>query len=88
MHKASRSASVVGGILNHLPFLRHVAPKLSGFDEYNRRLQQTWNFFADEVTRHKETWQPDIKRDLIDVYLGLIENSKDDQYSTFDGMRA
>ncbi|XP_043266954.1 methyl farnesoate epoxidase-like isoform X2 [Venturia canescens] len=87
MNRAVKNSNVTGGILNHLPFLRHVAPKFSGYDELNERLNKTWIFFADEVTRHKDSWQPGIRRDFIDVYLEEIEARKNDPTSTFNEMQ-
>ncbi|KAL6440501.1 hypothetical protein ACFW04_003193 [Cataglyphis niger] len=40
-----RNSNVTGGILNHLPFLRHIVPNFTGFTALNQRLAQMSQFF-------------------------------------------
>jgi len=41
-----RNTNVTGGILTHLPFLRHVIPGLTGFTALNQRLARMWQFIG------------------------------------------
>lgn len=40
-----KESSVSGGLLNHLPFLRHIAPELSGYKAITDRIRRMWSFF-------------------------------------------
>ncbi|XP_015114454.1 methyl farnesoate epoxidase [Diachasma alloeum] len=87
LNAAVKESSVSGGLLNHLPFLRHIAPQFSGYKAITERLRLMWSFFADEVTSHKDTRQSGVHRDLIDVYLEEIEARHGDPTSTFNEMQ-
>ncbi|KAH0955945.1 hypothetical protein HN011_007994 [Eciton burchellii] len=69
-----RSSNVTGGILTHLPFLRHINPRFSGFTILNQRLAQVTQFFRSEITRHKQAKTWDEFKDFIDVYLAEMES--------------
>ncbi|XP_057340214.1 methyl farnesoate epoxidase-like [Microplitis mediator] len=87
LNDSVKESNVSGGLLNYLPFLRHVAPKSSGYEAIHERLHRMWAFFAEEVKSHKTTRKLGINRDLIDVYLEEIEARKNDPDSTFDEMQ-
>lgn len=40
-----RNSNVTGGILTHLPILRHIIPGMTGFTVLNQRLKQMSQFF-------------------------------------------
>ncbi|EFN85378.1 Probable cytochrome P450 303a1 [Harpegnathos saltator] len=71
-----RSTNVTGGILTHLPILRHVVPGLIGFTLLNQRLARVWQFFKGEVARHKQTRMHGEFRDFIDVYLAEMNTEQ------------
>ncbi|XP_050446362.1 methyl farnesoate epoxidase-like [Cataglyphis hispanica] len=71
-----RNTNVTGGILNHLPFLRHIMPNFTGFTALNQRLTRMSQFFRREIATHKQTRTHGEFRDFIDVYLAEMEQSK------------
>ncbi|XP_032664141.1 methyl farnesoate epoxidase-like [Odontomachus brunneus] len=73
-----RSSNITGGILNHLPFLRHILPGLTGFTLLNQKMARILQFLRSEVAKHKRTRIHGEFRDFIDVYLAEIsaEQSK------------
>ncbi|XP_051176228.1 uncharacterized protein LOC127291258 [Leptopilina boulardi] len=80
----TRKSSVSGVILDHLPFLRFIIPRLTGFTDLKERQNRMWNFFKDELNAHKNSKIEGSYRDLIDVYLDEINAQKKDSSSTFN----
>lgn len=46
VNDAIKESNVSGGLLNHLPFLRFIAPELSGYTAITERYNKMWSFFA------------------------------------------
>lgn len=40
------TANVTGGLLNQFPFLRHIFPRLTGFEKYKEGQEYMNNFFT------------------------------------------
>ncbi|XP_044593457.1 methyl farnesoate epoxidase-like isoform X1 [Cotesia glomerata] len=87
LNDSVKESNVSGGLLNYLPFLRLLAPKLSGYEAIHDRLLRMWAFFAEEVKSHKKTRKEGINRDLIDAYLEEIETRRKNPDSTFNEMQ-
>ncbi|KAL1130992.1 hypothetical protein AAG570_012233, partial [Ranatra chinensis] len=70
-----------GGVLNQMPFLRHVAPE---WTSYNKHIQVNTAFvghFRGLIEEHRRTLTSSETRDLIDAYLQEIDSRDED--STF-----
>ncbi|XP_012228843.1 methyl farnesoate epoxidase-like [Linepithema humile] len=78
-----RNINVTGGILTHLPFLRHISPGLTGFTALNQRQIRVFQFFKNEVTKHKAETHGEL-RNFIDVYLAEIKKQSNSTVSYFD----
>ncbi|XP_014285899.1 probable cytochrome P450 303a1 [Halyomorpha halys] len=70
------SIDMTGTLFSQFPLLIHIAPKLSGYKQFMSIHQRVWAFLKAELDRHKETFQKDDPRDLMDVYLQML-NSED-----------
>ncbi|XP_034952123.1 methyl farnesoate epoxidase-like [Chelonus insularis] len=86
VNDAVKESNVSGGLLNHFPFLRYLAPRSSGYKTISERFDRIWSFFSDEITSHKETRHAGLYRSLIDVYLEQIDADKNNPDSTFNDM--
>lgn len=67
---------MVGAPFSQFPILRFIAPELSGFKRYVKTHLHVWDFINRELKRHKETHDPAEPRDLMDVYINIL-NSPD-----------
>lgn len=46
LNEIIRNTNVTGGILTHLPFLRHIIPGLTGFTALTERYARMWQFIG------------------------------------------
>ncbi|XP_045766237.1 farnesoate epoxidase-like [Maniola jurtina] len=79
----TRSFKVVdmsGGILNFLPFLRHVMPDLIGYTELNAIHHKLYEFLRSTIQEHQNTIDVKNPRDLIDMFLIEMNGSKNDSF--------
>lgn len=44
IHAAFQTVDISGGLLNHMPFLRYVAPNACGYNKIIDTLKQLWSF--------------------------------------------
>ncbi|XP_073974032.1 probable cytochrome P450 303a1 [Rhodnius prolixus] len=65
---------MVGTLFSQFPFLRHIAPERSGYKQFISIHERLWRFLKDELDHHKETFQPGDPRDLMDVYLEMLNS--------------
>ncbi|BET00075.1 cytochrome P450 [Nesidiocoris tenuis] len=65
---------MVGTLFSQFPFLRHVAPEASGYKQFINIHQKVWHFLKAELDKHKETFNPNEPRDLMDVYLQILQS--------------
>lgn len=71
---------MVGALFSHFPFLRFLAPDLSGYNQFKNIHVELYTFLGQEMENHKKTFKmEDEPRDLMDVYLRMIlsENRTD-----------
>ncbi|CAG9824744.1 unnamed protein product [Phaedon cochleariae] len=48
---------------------------MSGFKLYTNSHKRIWDFLHKEIERHKRTRKPEAPRDVMDVYLNVLESS-------------
>ncbi|XP_017755180.1 PREDICTED: methyl farnesoate epoxidase [Eufriesea mexicana] len=70
-----KEIDMIGAPFGHFPLLKFIAPEMSGYKSFLETHQQLWKFLKDELDNHKRTFIPDSPRDLMDVYLSVL-NSK------------
>ncbi|KAK2577857.1 hypothetical protein KPH14_001120 [Odynerus spinipes] len=70
--KLFKEIDMIGALFSHFPLLRFIAPTLSGYQSFLEIHQQLWSF----LNSHKNTFNPNAPRDLMDVYLSVLK-SKD-----------
>ncbi|KAG8313363.1 hypothetical protein J6590_001830 [Homalodisca vitripennis] len=72
-----------GGLLNQLPWLRHVAPDHSGFRQIVHMLNSILDFMQETVKEHQSTLKPGVIRDFIDAFLHEMEENNLKNCSSF-----
>ncbi|XP_034255752.1 methyl farnesoate epoxidase-like [Thrips palmi] len=65
-----------GGLLNQMPFLRHLAPRRCGYTDTVRNLNKLWDFLRETIVEHEQTRVPTKPRDLIDAFLEEMQGRK------------
>lgn len=70
------SISMMGTTFSYFPILKYLAPEKSGYNLYVMTHLRIWEFLYKELHYHKKTINPDEPRDVMDVYLNLLNSSK------------
>ncbi len=83
---ALRSGETVG-LLDFFPWLKNIAPKMSGYLDVYRPLQDMQDFIRTVIHQHQETYQDEHMRDLMDAYIKKIRSSDNQGDSSFSGKR-
>nr|QTC11261.1 cytochrome P450 303A1 [Phenacoccus solenopsis] len=65
---------MVGALFSQFPFLRYVAPEKSGYKQFVSIHQRVWAFLKAELDNHKDTFEYNSPRDLMDVYLQMLHS--------------
>ncbi|XP_011266920.2 probable cytochrome P450 303a1 [Camponotus floridanus] len=74
--KLLSEVEMIGALFSHFPALRFIAPEMSGYNSFIQMHQELWAFLKEELHNHKNTFVSSAPRDLMDVYLTVL-NSKD-----------
>uniref|UniRef100_A0A182QY09 Cytochrome P450 n=1 Tax=Anopheles farauti TaxID=69004 RepID=A0A182QY09_9DIPT len=76
LHDLFTNIDMMGALFSHFPYLRFVAPRLSGYKQFVEIHECMHKFIGAEVERHQQTFNPDDEpRDLMDVYLHVLQNN-------------
>nr|QYV43140.1 methyl farnesoate epoxidase / farnesoate epoxidase [Colaphellus bowringi] len=82
IHDAFRIVDISGGVLNQMPFLRHIAPNASGYNQIKNILERMWDFLEETISEHKKTVELSQQpRDLIDAFLQKIDIKNDPSFT-------
>ncbi|KAL2721856.1 methyl farnesoate epoxidase-like [Vespula maculifrons] len=65
----AKRSTTIGGIINQLPFLRYILPRLTGYTQLQERQNRLWLYFKKIIMEHKETEMQNEPMNLIDIYL-------------------
>ncbi|XP_071574956.1 probable cytochrome P450 303a1 [Temnothorax nylanderi] len=72
--KLLKEIDIIGAPFSHFPLLRFIAPELSGYKAFVETHQELWAFLKEELYNHKNTFLSDAPRDLMDVYLTVLNS--------------
>ncbi|CAG9768048.1 unnamed protein product [Ceutorhynchus assimilis] len=67
-----QTVHMVGAPFSHFPVLKYLAPEMSGYNCYINSHSKIWEFLQEEINNHKNSFSPDHLRDLMDVYLSVV----------------
>ncbi|KAH9637223.1 hypothetical protein HF086_016245 [Spodoptera exigua] len=64
-----RAVDMSGGILNFMPFVRHILPGLSGYTELTSIHKALHDFLRETIQEHQQNIDVNNPRDVIDAFL-------------------
>ncbi|KAI7815647.1 cytochrome p450 [Rhyzopertha dominica] len=65
---------MVGALFHYLPFMKFLAPNMSGYNLYLQTHKPIWEFIFAELDNHKKTFNSKEPRDFMDVYLKMLKD--------------
>ena len=68
----------------YVPFLCSIFPNATGYNAWVNAAEVVRGFFRPCIAEHMASFIPDQPRDLMDVYLEKVVDSKDDPSLAFD----
>nr|CAH7748876.1 unnamed protein product [Callosobruchus chinensis] len=71
-----KQISMVGTTFSYFPILKYLAPEASGYNLYVKSHMRIWEFLFKELEYHKKTHNPDMPRDVMDIYLDVIKSAE------------
>lgn len=75
IHKSFQIIDMSGGVLNHLPFIRHIFPEKSGFRPLVNTMQPLWDFLKENIADVSNTYDQALKpSNFIEYYCREIVN--------------
>ncbi|KAF9419040.1 hypothetical protein HW555_004367 [Spodoptera exigua] len=75
-----RAVDMSGGILNFMPFVRHILPGLSGYTELTSIHKALHDFLRETIQEHQQNIDVNNPRDVIDAFLIEKIECKDQFY--------
>lgn len=83
------SIDMVGAVFSHFPWLRHIAPEMSGYKQFLSMHQSLWKFLNAELDKHKKEFKPENEdRDFMDAYLRKLQTTDKSNNFTDDHLLA
>ncbi|NP_001254621.1 cytochrome P450, family 1, subfamily C, polypeptide 1 [Gasterosteus aculeatus] len=71
-----------GSLVDVMPWLqRFPNPVRSGYENFKNLNEEFFAFVKDKVVQHRESFDPDVTRDMSDAFINVIEHGQD---STLD----
>lgn len=78
LHELFANIDMMGALFSHFPFIRFFAPRFSGYKQFVEIHDLMHKFIGAEVENHKKTFNyTDEPRDLMEVYLKILQSNKD-----------
>lgn len=78
LHQLFANIDMMGALFSHFPFIRFFAPRFSGYKQFVEIHDLMHKFIGAEVENHKKTFNyTDEPRDLMEVYLKILQSNKD-----------
>nr|WCC58046.1 cytochrome P450 [Pharsalia antennata] len=81
IHDAFRLVDMSGGLINQMPFLRHIAPEACGYNQIMSILNRMWKFLEEAISEHRKTVCFSQPRDLIDAFLQKMNINNDSTFT-------
>ncbi|XP_011299261.1 probable cytochrome P450 305a1 [Fopius arisanus] len=76
MERRAKAFDIAGGMLSVFPWIRHVAPKSSGYELLMTVNEELKLFLMETINEHKKTYTPGKEMDLIHMFLAEMYNGK------------
>lgn len=69
MERRAKAFDIAGGMLSIFPWIRHFAPKTSGYELLVTLNNELKIFLMDTIEEHKKEYIKGSENDLIDMFL-------------------
>ncbi|XP_018057725.1 PREDICTED: probable cytochrome P450 305a1 [Atta colombica] len=79
MERRAEKFDLTGGILTAFPWLRYIAPEMSGYNFLVKLNNELKNFLMDTINEHKEQYIKGNETDFIDLFLKEMYNNVKEQ---------
>lgn len=76
---------MAGGVLNSMPWLRHIVPERIGYNLILKLNEDLKDFFQETIEEHHETWSEDRRDDLIYSFITEMNTNKESKNFTGKG---
>lgn len=77
LQQRSKAFDMSGGVLNQMPWLRHIAPEKTGFNLINRFNREIHGFLMTAINEHKANYEEDRANDDL-IYAFIKEMRRTD----------
>lgn len=81
-NKRSKAFDMSGGTLSQHPWLRFVAPEMTGFNLLNNINKELSDFFMEIIMDHHKTWRENCDDDLIYSFISEMRSKDESSYFT------
>lgn len=79
MERRRGKSDVTGGILVAFPWLRYIAPEMSGYNFLVKLNNELKSFLMDTINEHKERYVKGNETDFIDLFIQEMYNNMEEQ---------
>ncbi|XP_018392632.1 PREDICTED: probable cytochrome P450 305a1 isoform X2 [Cyphomyrmex costatus] len=85
MERRAEQFDLTGGVLSAFPWLRYIAPEMTGYNFLVRLNNELKNFLMDTINEHKERYVKGSEVDFVDLFLQEMYSNKEqhDKVSVF-----
>lgn len=88
LRERSKGFDMAGGLLSQMPWIRFIAPKLSGFSLIQTFNKKLYELFLEIIQDHHVHFSLDkVNDDLIYAYINEMKEKEGDPKSNFTGMQ-
>ncbi|XP_017868735.1 PREDICTED: probable cytochrome P450 304a1 [Drosophila arizonae] len=75
-----RNGDDYGRMLSIIPWIRHIWPETSGYKKLYEANMFIYNYFAEIVDRHLNTYDENFERNFIDIYINEMKKDLPKEY--------
>ncbi|XP_076763021.1 putative cytochrome P450 305a1 [Xylocopa sonorina] len=76
MERRSEAFDMIGGLVTSFPWLRHIAPQLTGYNILQTLNSEFKNYFMEMIHEHRKNYKPGQESDLIDMFIHEMTDNK------------
>ncbi|KAF3425765.1 hypothetical protein E2986_10751, partial [Frieseomelitta varia] len=82
LERRSQVFDMTGGILSAFPWIRYIAPELSGYNLLCTLNNELKDFLMKTIVEHKKNYKPGSEADVIDMFLNEMKNNENSNVFT------
>ncbi|KOX69408.1 hypothetical protein WN51_05571 [Melipona quadrifasciata] len=82
LERRAQVFDMTGGFLNAFPWIRYIAPELSGYNLLCTLNNELKDFLMKTIIEHKKNYKPGSEADVIDMFLNEVKNNEESNVFT------